>query len=507
MGITGLATWLIEKCPSAFKKRSDAPDALFVDLPALTYSLYSQEDCLKDGVATPKFYETVISKALEIVQKINPSRLVYLGKDGVEMPAKERAKVERADRQDRQVKDVRMYFPDTDESFDRNMRAEIERRREKGDWKDLVVVYDPGEAPMESEQKFRDYLRRDQNAKNMKWVICSNDSDFVVLTLPLVEVSDLWIYSRNDKDDSTKDEEEHTIKDEKELNIGYLRREIAHRLGCSDGGDRAQEYLNDFVFLMSMTKNDFLPGIAQIDELITAYTETSQQLVTGGRIDRGALKELWKNLNLRLDSRPIVRINARQNRMAESYIHGLYWFRNMYLGDCADWGWNYPFKGRPPVQALITCLDAVAEPKPKLAVVPMKVHHRLAVTKATNGQFLEAFRRVYRNSLDNILARGDIPRMTEIKAHVLTNEAAKDALAAIVQEPIGRDVPATPGLLWIYNPGQEEKREILIPPAAPAAAAPPPVKKQFTTWQQLRLKLKCQNKERAGPFRIRPTWL
>ena len=73
-----------------------------------------------------------------------------------------------------------VYFPNTQESFARNMRCKISLRKNEG----VEVVYDPGEALKEAEHKFIDYLRCDQNARNMASVI-SSDSDFILLTLAL----------------------------------------------------------------------------------------------------------------------------------------------------------------------------------------------------------------------------------------------------------------------------------------------------------------------------------
>ena len=435
MGIKGLNAWLSRHCKSAFRKRTDAPEALFVDLPTVTYKYYRLGDCLKDGVATQKFYSGVISDVLEIVFNIKPSRLVYLGKDGVELPAKERAKASREGRgPKREPKSASMYFPDTEESFDRNMRAAITQRRTEKQWANLDVVYDPSEAPKEAEQKFIDYLRCDENARHMKWVISSGDTDFILLTLAL-GVSDVWISSGG----------------QNEWNIGDLRREIA-KLG--DGTDAC---VDDFVFLMSMVENDFLPGITSIDAILRAYRQISGHLVTGGRINTGALKELWKCL----DDRPIGRIGARQRCMAECYIHGLHWFANLYFGVCADWGWNYPFQGKPSIQSLIMCIEGFAAPVPELNPVPMKVHYSKAKGEATDEQVMAAFRKVFGKSLDKVLATNPAQRMSEVKARVYNDERTMDALVAILGEPVhDMDVPATPGLLWVYK-GTNEERVIL----------------------------------------------
>ena len=436
MGIKGLKGWLCQHCKSAFRKRTVAPEALFVDLPAITYKYYRQSGSLKDGVATQKFYRGVISDVLKMVLKIKPSRLVYLGKDGVELPAKERAKTSRSERgPKRQLKSESMYFPDTKESFDRNMRAAIAQRRTAKQWANLDVVYDPSEAPKEAEQKFIDYLRCDENARNMSWVINTGDTDFILLTLAL-GMSDLWIASG----------------DEMECNIGELRREIA-KLG--DGTDAC---VDDFVFLMSMVENDFLPGIKSIDAILRAYQQISGHLVTGGRINTDALKELWK----KLDDRPISGgVGARQRCMAECYIQGLHWFANLYFGVCADWGWSYPFQGKPSIQSLITCLEGFVAPVPDLKPVPMKVHYRKAHAEATDEQVTAAFQKVFGDSLDDVLASNPDQRMSEVKARVYKDERTMDALVSILGEPVhDKDIPVTSGLLWVYK-GANEERVIL----------------------------------------------
>ena len=107
-------------------------------------------------------------------------------------------------------------------------------------------MHDPGEALKEAEHKFIDYLRCDQNARNRASVISSGGSDFILLTLPCGSLT--WLSNR----------------DEMECKIGELRLEIAN---LCDGTDAC---VDDFVFLMSMADNDFLPGIASLNALLRA---------------------------------------------------------------------------------------------------------------------------------------------------------------------------------------------------------------------------------------------
>lgn len=463
MGISDLYNWLKSKCKPAFKKRSSRPEALFVDLPAITYSYYDRPECMKDGVPNREFYRCVIGDVLKIVEKINPSRLVYLGQDGVEMPAKDWEKKSRAESgPKRERKSPYIYFPDTDESFDKNMRAEIRRRSGASAWKNIEVVYDPGQAPKEAEHKFIDCLRCNQEARNMEWVIFSGDSDFILLTLAL-GMSKVWI----------------SYKGEMEWNIGDLRREIA-KLGYGTNA-----CVDDFVFLMSMAKNDFLPGIASIDDLHSAYTKISDSLVTGGRINTDALKKLWKNLN----NSSTGQVDARQRCMAECYIHGIHWFADLYFGVRDDWGWFYPFPKEPSVQSLIMSLEGFEARDPVLEPAPFNLHHWKVREEATDEQIMAAFREVFGHSLDDILPEGESEQMREVKARVYGDMRATNALVAIFGlSGDAKYIPRTPGILWVYS--KFEKREtqddvskldLIVNPPKAAISTP--------SWQNLRLRV------------------
>ena len=436
MGIKGLKGWLAAHCKSAFASSQMFSEALFVDLAAITSKYYRVSGCLKDGVASEQFYDCIISEILEIVRQNRVSRVVYIGKDGLEMPAKEWERATRARQEPkRQTKSVSMYFPDTKESFDRNMRAAIRRQRKVDAWKDFDVVYDPAEAPKAAAQKFIDNLQISEKSRKMHWLIVSDDTDFILLALAQ-RLSKLRI----------------ALGDAKKCDIGALRTAIAKF------GDETDECVDDFVFLMSMVENDFLPGIASIGALVKAYRRISQHLVTDGHINIHALKELWKNLG----ARPIGQVNARQRSMAECYIHGLHWFANLYFGVWADWSWFYPFQENPSLQSLLTFLEDLVVPVPEvLKPVPMKVHYLEARAEATDEQVIAAFQKVFRNSLNNVLAKRPDLRMSEIKVRVYNDERTMDALVAMLElSDDAADIPATPGVLWVYE-GTNEQRVIL----------------------------------------------
>lgn len=165
------------------------------------------------------------------------------------------------------------------------LKTEAVRRAKRGSWRHLDLYFSDEKCPSEGEHKL---IRR---MRSLPWgssaCVYSPDGDVILLCLLCFNVSKCFIVKENfDRTD------EHVV-----IDIGLLRRQLVNYLLKSHpplhlsspprvekcNNNNAQEVLLDFVFMMGLAGNDFLPcilctylGDGGMDVLVDTYRQVAR---------------------------------------------------------------------------------------------------------------------------------------------------------------------------------------------------------------------------------------
>ena len=436
------------------------PDAVFIDLPCITF------ECYKVQLTEQEFYQRVLRDVCEVIRELRPTKCVYIGKDGIDPPAKEIMKWRRVDERPEMARkdqvDTCVTF--TDEKFCALLDSVRADPTQYPELQGLDIIYDPATSPGEAEHKFTNYLRCCREAMQWTWAIWSLDNDFVSLTLAL-RLPNAFI--RRPKIGRMPSHD---------YDITYIGREI------SRFGDGTTQAIDDFIALTALMGNDFLPCLAPLQRVVAAYRDmwkaTARHLVTDGRIDKSVLKDILTRLE---DEGPACD-TKRELEMAQRYISGIYWYMNLYFRGRIDWKYYYSFEGAPSIASVIACLDSYRMPvfrENKPTKLSRNYQYRQARCIVTAAQTKVVFEQVFGNSLVHILPDADDePEKwnAEIKTRVMFNQRAMDMLVTMLGPSIdleSADSACTPGLLYKYKKGAKKasqldvrlKGSIALPPA------------------------------------------
>ncbi|KAJ2161168.1 hypothetical protein GGF46_001680 [Coemansia sp. RSA 552] len=236
----------------------------------------------------------VLDALAEIVQLVQPQKLLYLAIDGVPPRLKERLQRERRqiqkDSASRGVFDSSVITPGTPwmHALEEKLRGYLDDKKAR-DWRHLRVVFSGSRDPGEGEQKIMEYLRRRQGGRHVVW---SNDADSVLLALA-THVPQITLVGERKRDG---------ISSFAMVEIDRLRKRMLGEYAPK--GKCPERVMDDLVFLTLLVGNDFLPAMqctpgssrttadGAIDALWRAYGALDGYLCEDGRISPGAFAGL-----------------------------------------------------------------------------------------------------------------------------------------------------------------------------------------------------------------------
>ena len=448
MGLKDFWRFLGSYCQRSKASRLPRVDGLFIDIAQFTSKRYGPDTITPEGYLTPQFYDDVIEDIRRTVSWIKPTSVVYIGKDGLEPAAKLRTIRERAKQsgQNRQELAIAVSKPTGPHSRDQNLRDRISRLKQRDPhWRNLEVIFDPKESPGEAEVKFLHFLRNDESAARMSWCIFSTDSDFIPLLLALHR-RNLWVRSRRDAN----------------WNIDIVHAEIAAMF------DGSNESVDDFIALLSLIQNDFLPGITGIDQAIDAYRSISGRLVVNGDINPRVLKALLQRLTPR-GERALQTLTPRgasatkrDEAMADAYLHGIRWFTHLYLGGLCDWYWSYIFSEAPSVGVMVNRIDAIDMSRdsiPEEYLEPSELSNIHLAKRLPPERTDEFYSRLLGRSTPSIYSPNPEMRRDEMFRKLVTS---LEWAGTIAREIIDDTIEVVPGLLWIFDRNVASVRTAVI---------------------------------------------
>ena len=283
-------------------------------------------------------------------------------------------------------------------------------------WQDIEVVYSPSTVPSEGEQKLMAYIRKFGD-KNETYVMHGLDSDLIMLSL-LTHFPKFYVL-REDTFDRTNN---FLL-----LDIGSVRSQLIELMRWERSEESEFDFkfneewvINDFVFLVFMCGNDFLPHIPSIEiieggvEVIIGISKNVGE--THGHITRNKsgvivfcksslkrfleivsesekqlLEQKFKHRS-RYFADPIleksISYDMLQNKYeidiemfrqiynetnfnsedeikeaSVQYLSGLQWILRYYTKEVPNWRWFYPHHYAPTASSLIEQLDSFEFPR------------------------------------------------------------------------------------------------------------------------------------------------
>ncbi|KAJ2054980.1 5'-3' exoribonuclease 1, partial [Coemansia sp. S2] len=183
MGVPGLFRWLLRRFPVACwtssRIEATGTQSLFVDLNSTLHhgARQSQGD-----------FQAIATAVDDLVNLIQPTRLLYLAIDGVPPRMKERLQRERRERlASAPISSFNSYSITPGTSWMHRVEAYLcefieHKRKSDSNWQNLSVVFSGCQDPGEGEQKIMEYLRT-RGFEGGHHCIWSNDADSVLLSL------------------------------------------------------------------------------------------------------------------------------------------------------------------------------------------------------------------------------------------------------------------------------------------------------------------------------------
>lgn len=263
------------------------------------YGSFKQEKSLlrpgKRTLSIQKQYEVfeMVGKYVDkLVSFVKPSKRLILAIDG---PAPFSKQIQQRQRRYRSAQD------NTDCPFDSNsitpgtkfldflskyMDWYIHLRMNKGDWGNIEVIFSSEKVPGEGEHKLVKYVR-DYGNDYENFMIHGMDADLIMLALA-THKENFYILREN----PYKYEDEYYYIDMKEI-----RKNLVNALLCDLSMLDDRIHINDFITMIFLTGNDFLPHLPTIDILsggIENILETYRNVVNS----YGSLTNNVQTLNI-----------------------------------------------------------------------------------------------------------------------------------------------------------------------------------------------------------------
>nr|CAG8434262.1 15013_t:CDS:1 [Entrophospora candida] len=281
-------------------------------------------------------------------------------------------------------------------------------------YKTLQIIFNDSKVPGEGEHKIFRYLNTQcthpgYNSRN-RHVVCGSDADFIMYAL-LTNEPNIRILRTGVVGDSVM------------VNIHKLRRHIIvdmlnnnnpNKVSIHDGGVDENNLIDDFVFLVSLLGNDFMPrlkhiGEASVDLLFQAYSTyfdmANGSYITNKRqkqqpiIDFNRLHQFFECLEFIINSNPLRRRSSRMSdnldldeatlsNRANDYVKTMCWSFLYYNGDCPSWRFFYPYHKSPTIREILKYVNP-SEFKPKFTPdCPMNPFEQLVCIIPPSSNYL-----------------------------------------------------------------------------------------------------------------------
>lgn len=399
---------------------------------------------IKDNKYTQrKAYQAICDDIEKILMVVNPSKRLILMVDGVAPFAKivqqRSRRYKSALEREENVWDSNNLTPGT--LFMDHLSKYIDwfircRLSDNPLWQDIEIVYSSSGIPGEGEHKAMTYLRK-YGIKSESYTLLGADSDLVMLGL-LTELPNFHII----KEDVFDYKNNYILTD-----IGSVRKELIELMRWEPKDERKFNedwVINDFVFLMFLVGNDFLPHIPSleiigggVETIINACKEVGinrghMTMVHSGNLifskpalknfleiiaslEKELLEQKYKNrkkffpdkiadncVSYQKDKYVIDIEKYRADYCFEhfglddeelkvvchEYLKGMQWVLSYYKNGVKSWKWFFPYYHAPPASILINYIDSFEPPRFMIGAPFLPFQQLLAVLPPKSANLL-----------------------------------------------------------------------------------------------------------------------
>eukprot|EP01061_Rhynchopus_euleeides_P004103 TRINITY_DN1342_c1_g1_i1.p1 TRINITY_DN1342_c1_g1~~TRINITY_DN1342_c1_g1_i1.p1 ORF type:complete len:708 (+),score=212.83 TRINITY_DN1342_c1_g1_i1:61-2184(+) len=440
MGVPSLFQWVFFRFPKAVKAAMKPPaddyapddpqapppepvvqqDCLYFDLNSVVHNCCHGSDPLPEDASEDDMILRIFEQVDEIIGVVKPTKLVYFAFDGV-VPcgklvqqrsrrlktAEEQLKAAAAGSAAKQQGDFDANTISPGTAFMARISEALrwyihDRGTNDEKMKSLAFILSDASVPGEGEHKIIEYIKQLKRTPgynpNDSHCICSQDADLVLLGL-LLHTPHVTIL-REYQELRPPRGKQMRFRDRAALKYDFLYLFVMREYLMVDFGALIQKgvdferILDDFVFLVGLMGNDFLPCIPSIlvregalDELVLAYrkyfaghfVEPDGRTVNYERLSRILLyyaqKEPYifyqrKQIQLRRDPTgqnnegfdfcvenyrakyDQEKLKGTEMQVSADFLQGLKWVVDYYYTGNASWMWLYPHSYPPLVSSL-----------------------------------------------------------------------------------------------------------------------------------------------------------
>lgn len=305
---------------------------------------------IDEDILEKDLFLTIGNKLLQLIQQVNPRITLVIAVDGVTPFSK--MVQQRARR-------IRAKLEETSNlKFNPNSitaGTEFMRRLDKylTSWisKNAFalperIIYSSHLVPGEGEMKIMELIRKGEIKGNGAHVLYGLDADLIMLSL-VSPLRDMFLMR----------EDIFEV-----INIENLKVMIMKLL--SRPGSIVTDYTMDFLLIMTLLGNDFIPPLSifhflddmvyAVESLIQAYKQTKRPIFVNDEIDKKSLKLFFINLakNLRDNELPLLSDEIPKDliqKKANKFVEGIYWVLNYYTKgpEYINRFWYYPYEFGP----------------------------------------------------------------------------------------------------------------------------------------------------------------
>jgi 5'-3' exonuclease len=358
-------------------------------------------------------FEMIGNYVDKLIRFVQPNKRVVLAIDG---PAPLSKQIQQRSRRYRSAKDREDGVFDSNcitpgttflDFLSKYMDWFIRKKLQEGVWGDIEVVFSSEKVPGEGEHKLVQYVRNNGDI-NDHYMIQGMDADLVMLSL-----ATHYPYFHILRENPYKYEHEYYY-----INMINIRQNLVNVLLCEQSLLDDHIYINDFIVMIFLTGNDFLPHLPTIEILeggVENLFETYRTVVKNyGPITNQVGRLCYESFRVFLGTLgsqqiPFLQENRKKtiafpDRLLEKhtklgsdgefkldwesyrreyyvkmgissdkeiedacikYIEGVEWVLTYYTKGVSNWKWSYPYYYAPFLSDIVNCFEKLEEKEEK----------------------------------------------------------------------------------------------------------------------------------------------
>lgn len=401
MGITNFHTWFKQKFPNAFYQLvgNNVYDNIYIDINFLLHN------AIYESKNYPDFMKKFFNQLNIIFSNFIAKERIIFAIDGPSPYAK--VLLQRKRRQSSNKKDIvdlmhpLSLTPGTELMYKIEESLHVYSQKLLKKYKfikpiiEIISFEDPDEGEIKICKKVLEYGKDHLNKKHL---IVGNDADIVVLSMAMTPIYNINILIRINGMNEL-------ISIKKLIDATNIAFNNANHDNIYNSKIRA-----DFVIMMLMMGNDYLPkiGFINFDKLYDTYVQFRKVydtfLFDDDKFNVEALKDFLFMLFTNVKKHKRMDIKSYDYKSCENYFNGLLWCYNIYnTGQCLQYDFAYDSKYSPSLNELIFYLHSAdylnKTPMSNALPIPIDVYSLIVLPKSAKKLIPVKFHTLMENQL------------------------------------------------------------------------------------------------------------